>query len=82
VNAEAFRKLIRQQPFQPFRVVMSSGDGYEVRHPEMIMVLQSRVLIGTAAVDDEAPADYTICPLLHVAAVEPLEPLEPSSRAG
>jgi hypothetical protein len=29
-------------------------------------------------VDDEAPADYTICPLLHVAAIEPLEP---SSRS-
>ncbi len=79
MNAEAFRKLIRQQPFCPFRVVMSSGDAYDVRHPEMIMVLQNRVLIGTAVADDEAPADYTICPLLHVAAIEPLES---SSRAG
>ena len=79
MNAEAFRKLIRQQPFQPFRVVMSSGEGYDVRHPEMIMVLQNRVLIGTDVADDDAPADYTICPLLHVAAIEPLQP---SSRAG
>lgn len=79
MNAATFRQLIRQQPFQPFRVVMSSGEAYDVRHPEMIMVLQSRILIGTDVEDDEAPANYTICPLLHVAAIEPLEP---SSRAG
>ena len=79
MNAETFRQLIRQQPFQPFRVVMSSGEAYDVRHPEMIMVLQHRILIGIDVADDEAPANYQICPLLHVAAIEPLEP---SSRAG
>jgi hypothetical protein len=79
MSADSFRQLIRQQPFQPFRVVMSSGEGYDVRHPEMIMVLQNRVLIGVDVEDDEAPANYTICPLLHVAGIEPLEP---SSQAG
>ena len=32
------RDLLRQRPFRPFRVVMSSGDAYEVRNPEMAWV--------------------------------------------
>jgi hypothetical protein len=32
------RDLLRQRPFKPFRVVMSSGESYEVRHPENLAI--------------------------------------------
>ena len=35
MTVQDFRDLLKAQPFQPFRIVMSSGESYEVRHPEM-----------------------------------------------
>jgi hypothetical protein len=67
-----FRELLRQQPFRPFRLVMSSGEAYEVRHPEMARVTKNDVLVGTDIADDGLPAEFRICPMFHVATVEPL----------
>lgn len=67
-----FRHLLRRQPFKPFRLVMSSGESYEVRHPEMALVTKNDILVGTDLGDDGMPAEFRICPLFHVATVEPL----------
>jgi hypothetical protein len=40
---------VKAEPFQPFRMHMASGRTYDVRHPEMIKVLKSYVLIFSAA---------------------------------
>jgi len=72
MTATNFRDLLRQKPFRPFRLVMSSGESYEVRHPEMAWVLKNDILVGTDIIDDDMPAEFRICPLLHVATVEPM----------
>jgi hypothetical protein len=72
MTTEAFRKLLKRQPFQPFRLVMSSGKSYDVRHPEMALVLRNDILVGVDVADDGLPADFDICPLFHVATVEAL----------
>ena len=66
------RDLLRLRPFKPFRVVMSSGESYEVRHPEMAWVTKGDLFVGVDVADDGVPADARICPLFHVATVEPL----------
>jgi hypothetical protein len=71
MSPDGIRKLLRQQPFKPFRLVMSSGKEYEVRHPEMAMLLQNDILIGVDITDNGMPAEFDICPLLHVASIEP-----------
>ena len=63
-----------QRPFKPFRLVMSSGQTYEVRHPEMAMLTRTDVLVGVDIEDDGFPARFKICSLLHVTVVEPFEP--------
>ncbi len=73
MTTDAYRNLLRRQPFQPFRLVMSSGKSYEVRHPEMAMVLKNDILIGVNIQDGE-PSEFDICPLFHVASVEPIVP--------
>jgi len=73
------RDLLRQRPFRPFRVVMSSGEAYEVRHPEMAWVTKNDLFVGIDGADDGLPADARICPLFHVAA---LEPINTDARAG
>ncbi len=72
MTVQTFRNLLKERPFKPFRVVMSSGQSYEVRHPEMALITKSDLLVGIDIEDDGVPAEFKICSLLHVTAVEPL----------
>jgi hypothetical protein len=77
MTVQTFRELLAQRPFKPFRLVMSSGQTYEVRHPEMAMLTRTSILVGIDIADDGVPAEFKICSLLHVTAVEPLNLSEP-----
>jgi hypothetical protein len=72
MTVQTFRDLLAQRPFKPFRLVMSSGQTYEVRHPEMALLTRSDLLVGTGDTEDGVPAEFKICSLLHVTAVEPI----------
>jgi hypothetical protein len=72
MTTTTFRDLLKQRPFRPFRVVMSSGESYDVRHPEMAWVTKNDLVVGVDVADDGMPAEFRICPLFHVATVEPL----------
>jgi hypothetical protein len=79
MTVQTFRQLLAQRPFQPFRLVMSSGQSYEVCHPENAFLTRSDILVGVDDADDGVPADFRICSLLHVSAIEPIgsAPAEP-----
>jgi hypothetical protein len=51
---------------------MSSGQSYEVRHPEMAMLTRSDILVGIGDTEEGVAAEFKICSLLHVTAIEPL----------
>ena len=72
MTLQTFRDLLTQRPFRPFRLVMSSGQTYEVRHPEMAWLTRTDLLVGIDAADDGVPAEFKICSLLHITAIEPL----------
>lgn len=72
MTLQTFQDLLRRRPFQPFRLIMSSGESYDVRHPEMAMLTRNDILIGTD-VDEGVPSEFKICSLLHVATIEPLK---------
>ena len=80
MTVQTFRQLLTQRPFRPFRLVMSSGETYEVRHPEMAMLTRTDILVGVGETDDNVPAEFRICSLLHVTAIEPLSPTAPGSQ--
>jgi len=67
MNHEAMQELLRRQPFEPFEIRLTNGEKHEVRHPEMALLLRSRLVI--ALPDDR----MVICPLLHIASVETLQ---------
>ncbi len=71
MTVQNFREKLQARPFQPFRVVMSSGQSYEVRHPEMAFLSRTAIYVGIDA-EDGVPADFRLCSLLHVTAIEPL----------
>ena len=54
------------------RLVMSSGHTYDVRHPEMALLTRSDLLVGIDETEDGVPAEFRICSLLHVSAIEPI----------
>ncbi len=73
---QTFRELLSRRPFQPFRLVMSSGQTHEVRHPKIALLTRTDMLVGIGDTDEGAPAEFKICSLLHVTAVEPLTAAE------
>lgn len=76
MTVQTFRELLSQQPFKPFKLVMLSGQSYDVRHPEMAWLTRTSILVGIDQTDEGVPAEFKICSLLHVTAVEPLNVAE------
>jgi hypothetical protein len=71
-----YRKLgdyVLAEPFRPFRIRMASGQTFEVRHPEMIMVGRNTARIYTTAASNGHEAWHEVSLLL-------MESLEPTGR--
>ncbi len=77
-------QMLRRQPFQPFRVHISDGSSYEVRHPELCMPGARSVLIGMPAVGipELAYERYVDIALAHITRLEPLPPGVPAPGNG
>ena len=73
MTVQTFRELLARRPFQPVRLILSSGQAYEIHHPEMALLTRTDILIGTDLAEDGVPAQFKICSLLHVTAIEPIE---------
>lgn len=72
MTVQTFREMLARRPSQPVKLTLSSGQSYEIRHPEMAMLARASILIGTDIAPDGVPAEFKIIPLLHVTAIEPL----------
>jgi hypothetical protein len=72
MTAEALRDWMQRRPFQPFRITMSSGDAYEIRHPEMAFLTRAEIIIGLGE-RGGIPSRHRTVSLLHVTAAEPID---------
>jgi hypothetical protein len=69
---------LRHSPFIPVRIIISSGQTFDIYHPDLVLVGRRDMIIGMAS--RENPAQYeqtTRVPLMHVTAMEDL----PTSKA-
>lgn len=48
-------QALRQKPFEPFRIQISDGTVYDVRHAELVMVGVSAIIVGIPAVGKVNP---------------------------
>ena len=74
MTADTFREILKRAPFEPFGVVMSSGESYNVIHPEMAFVTAKALIL---ALPDPSAAEgerLAFCSYLHIAHVETLRP--------
>lgn len=63
---------VRKQPFQPVRVFISDGSSYDIRHPEMMMVGRSEVVIGLLSNGDDIYDRFAYCDPVHITRIEPI----------
>jgi hypothetical protein len=72
MSLSEIRERLRKQPFEPFRVVLSSGASYKVSHPELAMVLRNGIYVAEPDVKGQLPEVPAWCSLLHITAIEPI----------
>ncbi len=70
-----------RQPFEPFRLILTTGTAYEVRHPELIMVGRHSAVLGITDQPNGTVYDHTIkVDLRHVVGIEELRTSPPTSN--
>lgn len=71
MSFETIRLRLNARPFQSFCIVTSSGESYEVRHPEMAIVTKTEIVVALPD-NDGIPTRLQLVATLHVTALEPL----------
>ncbi len=69
VALDAIDDFLRRKPFESFRTATSSGDRYDVRHPELVLRVKNGLYVepcGRGGVADRA----VFISLLHMVAIE------------
>ncbi len=74
MRPEDVREHLIRQPFEPFRICMSDGQNYEVRHPDLCMVGRSTLYVGVPDAQERGlvvRVDH--CALIHITRIQPLD---------
>ena len=74
MTVQTFREFLSKEPFQPFRLVMSSGQAYDVPRREMAFLTRTSLIGGIGDPGNGVPEEFKICSLTHISAVEPMNP--------
>lgn len=78
--AQIFLEL-EQLPLQPFRIHVSDGSHYDVRHPEFCMVGVRTTSIWVRPASPDDPDRYVRIDNLHITRLEPLpRPTAPTAN--
>jgi hypothetical protein len=68
------------RPFEPFRLFLTDGTTFDVRHPELFMLGRRSVVVGFAAKPEQKHFDrWTTIDLLHIMRTEPLSSAVPTN---
>lgn len=76
MTAETIREYVQRQPFEPFEIVMSSGEKHQVKHPEFVIVSPGRLVVVDPVTDRMASLS-----LMHVTEAHTLQAAGPSSTS-
>ena len=67
-------EYVKAEPFHPFRVHMASGKTFDIRHPEMIKVLKSNLLVFSFVGDTpDIPDEWVSVSLMLAESISHLE---------
>lgn len=65
---EQIHILLKQEPFQPFQIILTNGDRYEVRNPALVVVQETQIYYAYPRSDR-----FALLRLNQIAAVETLQ---------
>jgi hypothetical protein len=77
---EELASAVRLRPFVPFRLTLTEGSTYDIRHPELCMAGRRSAVIGLAPPEDPDllfERSVTV-DLFHIVKLEPLVPKAPT----
>ncbi len=72
-------EYVAAEPFRPFRLKMASGQTFEIRHPEMIMVGRSSVKVYSKTKPDSPSEHWHDVSLMLMESIEPIDSLSTAS---
>jgi hypothetical protein len=71
MTIDALSTALNRRPFEPVRIILSSGDAFDVPHPEMALLVRGGVYVGLPnGSEDDLPEQVVYCSLSHIAAIE------------
>lgn len=74
MTPQAMLGYVKAEPFRPFRIHLGSGRTFDIRHPEMIKVLKSNVLVFNSTGDTpEIPDEWESVSLMLTESISHLE---------
>jgi hypothetical protein len=81
MRPEELVQLLRRRPFIPLRLHLTNRQTYEIRHPDNVIVLRSRVDIGVMPDPGTGVVERVeYRSLLHIVRVEELQTAATSSN--
>src|SRR3954467_11844384 len=73
MSPKVLKAILKKQPFEPFRIVQSDGTGYDINHPDLLLIGVREVVVGLPAKSDPELFERLLTlDLLHVIRTEPL----------
>jgi hypothetical protein len=79
---DELRGLIRAQPFVPFRLHLTDGRAFDVRHPDNLLVTARVAVVGVYNGESAFPDRSETIALIHVVSAEPLPQLTQAKPNG
>ena len=75
------RDSLTRQPFEPFRLVLSDGASYDIRHPDLLWVGQRSAYVGLTGQAGSTFFERSVkVDLLHVTQIVPIGAESPPSN--
>jgi hypothetical protein len=66
-------RMLRAQPFVPFRMHISEGVVYDIRHPEMVIVMAAAAIVAFPdPANEEMASSWELVDLRHIIRLEPI----------
>ena len=77
------RDRLREQPFVPVQLVTTTNQTYDIYHPDLVLVGQTFLIVGTPSQNDPTTPDrVTRLALIHLTEMRDLPPVTPPTTNG
>lgn len=73
MRVKEIEKQLKIRPFKPFRLCMSDGNSFDVRHPEMLMTSRTVIALAMYGARASEPEWIVLCDPIHIIRIEPVD---------